>query len=194
MRGPDVLRERDAWNAWAQSVLHRWGASWRRLSPRERRLLGLAALLLAAAIVWLAGLRPALDTLRQAREQLPVLQAQASELEAVVLESRALGRSRRGTLSAEETAAALQDSLRRAGLHENSRLGSARADGDRVQRVLTVDRAPAAGLMAWLAQLPEVAQVRVRRLELARSHVDGRDRPGMLSGTVELTLPMRNPS
>lgn len=193
MSGPDVLRERVARNARAQSVLHRWGASWRRLSPRERRLLGLAALLLAAAIVWLAGLRPALDTLRQAREQLPVLRAQAAELEAVVLESRALGRSRRGTLSVEETVAALQDSLRRADLQENSRFGPARVEGDRVQRVLTVDRAPAASLMAWLAQLPEVAQVRVRRLELARSHVDGRDRPGLLSGTVELALPMGNP-
>ncbi|MGB3422921.1 MAG: type II secretion system protein GspM [Castellaniella sp.] len=188
MSGPDMLRRRDAWNARAQTLLDRWGASWWRLSPRERRLLGLAALLLGAAVLWLAGLRPALDTLRRTQEQLPVLQAQAAELEAIVLESRALSRGRRGSMPVEETVAALQDSLRQAGLQAHGRFGTARVEGDPMRQVLVVDRAPAAGLLAWLAQLPEVARVRVHRLDLARSHVDGRDRPGLLSGTVELAL------
>ncbi|MGB3706576.1 type II secretion system protein GspM [Castellaniella sp.] len=190
MSGPNRLHWRGAWLTRVQPMLHRWGASWRHLSPREQRLLGLMILLLGAAVLWLAGLRPALDTLRQVREQLPVLQAQTAELDAIVLESRALGRSRRGTLSVEETAAALQDSLQRAGLQANGSFGPVRAEGDQLRRVLTVDRAPVASLLAWLAQLPEVARVRVWRLELARSHVDGRDRPGLLSGTVELMLPM----
>ncbi|CAM5201492.1 General secretion pathway protein M OS=Castellaniella defragrans OX=75697 GN=HNR28_001600 PE=4 SV=1 [Castellaniella defragrans] len=194
MSGPNAFRRRYAWSAWGRSVLHRWGVSWRRLSSREQRLLGLAALLLGTAVLWLAGLHPALDTLRHAREQLPLLQTQAAELEAIVLESRALGLRRRGSMPVEETIVALRDSLQRAGLRANSRFGPARTEGGgQVRAVLAVDRAPAAGLLAWLAQLPEVARVRVHRLELARSHVDGRDRPGQLSGTVELTLPMGGP-
>ncbi|WP_368641935.1 type II secretion system protein GspM [Castellaniella ginsengisoli] len=194
MSSLDVSRWREAWNTRAWPVLHRWGAFWRRLGSRERRLLGLAALLLGAAVLWLAGLRPALDTLRRAQEQLPVLQAQAAELEGIVLESRALNRSRRGSMSTEATFAALQDSLRRTGLEENGRFGPARVEGDRVRRALVVDRAPAAILLSWMAQLPEAARVRVHRLELARSHIDGRDRPGLLSGTIELALPAEAPS
>lgn len=194
MSGPNAFRWQDAWNARARPVLHRWSASWRRLSLRERRLMGLTALLLGAAVLWLAGLRPALHTLRQTQEQLPVLQAQTAALDAVVLESRALGRNRRGSMSVEETVAALQDSLQRAGLQEHGRFEPARAQGDQVRQVLTLDRAPAAALLAWLGHLAEVARVRVHRLELARSHVDGRDRPGLLSGIVELALPVGHPS
>ncbi|WP_276808988.1 type II secretion system protein GspM [Castellaniella defragrans] len=193
MSGPHAQRWRDAWNARARPALGRWHAAWRRLSPRERRLLGLAVLLLGVAVLWLAALRPAIGTLRQAREQLPVLRAQAAELEAVVLESRALGRERRGAMTLEETAAALQESLRRAGLQAHGRFGPVRAADGAMRQPLTVEQAPAARLLAWLAQLPEIARVRVHRLDLARSHVGGRDRPGLLSGSIELALPAGSP-
>jgi general secretion pathway protein M len=170
-------------------VLARGGAVWSQLSPRERRLCGAAVLLLAAAVSWWAGLKPALDTLRQARTQLPVLLAQSAELDAIMLESRALGRERRGAMTLEETVAALRDSLHAAGLQGQGRFAPPSAIQDGAQLVLTVERMPVAGLLAWLAQLPGMARVRVLGVDLTRSHIDGRDRPGLLSGTVTLFVP-----
>ena len=182
-------RWRAAWAARVRPALDHGQARWQQLSPRERRLTCVAAVLLAVAVVWWVGLRPAIHTLRQARTQWPVLQAQAAELDALVLESRALGRERRGVMTLEETVAALQDSLRDAGVQAHGRLGPPSAAQTGARQTLTVDRMPVAALLAWLARVPDIARVRVLRLDLARSHIDGRDRPGLLSGTVELLLP-----
>ena len=184
------LRWQACWQTRLRPVLDRGRTVWLQLSPRERRLSGVAAVLLALALLWWAGLQPALDTLRQARAQWPALQAQAAELDAIVLESRALGRQRRGALSLEDTVTALQDSLQAAGLQAYGRFGPpAAAQDGAAHQTLSVDRMPVAGLLAWLAGLPETARVRIIGLDLARSHIDGRDRPGLLSGTIELALP-----
>ncbi len=57
-------------------TLHRLRARWSAMPPRERRLLLLAAAVLAVALLWLALLRPALRTLRDAPGEIARLQAQ----------------------------------------------------------------------------------------------------------------------
>lgn len=164
--------------------------AWLRRTPREQKLLRGGALLLAAALLWLVGLKPALESIALARAQLPALQAQASRLDAVILEAQALSRGRSGAMSADETEQALRASLGSAGLDtlaEFSRLADARPGETQWQVRFT--NAPAGRIVEWMSSLPFVAQVQTRQADLARSIVDGRDRPGQLTGAIVLAMP-----
>jgi len=163
--------------------------AWKRRTRREQTLLRGGALLLAAALLWTIGLKPALERIDSARAQLPVLQAQASRLDAIILEARALDRGRSGAMSADETGQALQASLRSAGLDslsEFSRLTDTAPD--EAQWQVRFANAPAGRIVEWMSSLPFVAQVQTRQVDLARSNVDGRDRPGQLTGAIVLAL------
>lgn len=166
--------------------------AWRRRTAREQGLLRWGALLLAAALLWAAGLQPALERIRIAQAQLPALQAQASRLDALILEAQALDRGRSGTMTAEETGQALEASLRSAGLDALSRFsGAPDAVNAGTQWRISFANAPAGRIVEWMSSLPYVAQVRTVQVDLARSNVDGRDRPGQLTGTVLLSLPAK---
>lgn len=167
-------------------------AAWQRRTRREQSLLRGGALVLAAALLWAAGLQPALRDIRAARAQLPVLQAQASQVDAIILEAQALNRGRSGAMSAEETEQALRASLRSAGLDALSQFGRPpeAAQGETLWQ-LRFANAPAGRVIEWMSSLPFVAQVQTRQVDLARSNVDGRDRPGQLTGVVVLALPAR---
>ncbi|MBV6274018.1 type II secretion system protein M [Alcaligenaceae bacterium CGII-47] len=165
-------------------------AAWQRRTRRERRLLGLGALLVLVMVLWMVGLRPALRTIEQAHEQLPLLQARTAQLDAIILDVQTLGSRRQGVLSIPETQAAMQAGLRELGLSTLSTLSEqAQPAPDAARWHVSFDNAPSAALMAWLAGLPAIAQVRIHRLDLARSNVDGRDRPGQMTGFVVLALP-----
>jgi len=163
--------------------------AWKRRTRREQALLRGGALLLAAALLWSIALKPALERIEGARAQLPVVQAQASRLDAIILEARALDRGRSGAMSADETGQALQASLRSAGLDSLSELSRlADAAPDEAQWQVRFANAPAGRIVEWMSNLPFVAQVQTRQADLARSNVDGRDRPGQLTGTIVLAL------
>jgi len=166
--------------------------AWKARTRREQTLLRGAALLLAAVLLWTVGLKPALEGIRQARSQLPVLQAEASRLDAIILEARALDRGRSGVMSADETEQALKGSLASVGLDalgQFERLDDAPSGETHWQ--VRFANAPAGRVVEWMANLPFVAQVQTRRADLARSNVDGRDRPGQLTGVVVLALPAK---
>ena len=162
-------------------------ASWKQRSAREQTVLRWGAVILAMAVAWLVGVQPALERLRHAHQELPVLQAQSSRLDAIILEAKALDRGRSGVLSVDETEQAVRGSLTSAGLDTVSRF-SAYPESLATWQI-TFTNAPASRLIEWLSGLPYVAQVKAERLDLARSNVDGRDRPGQLTGVVVLTLP-----
>jgi general secretion pathway protein M len=177
------------WRARLEPLARHSRVVWQQRTAREQRLLKGGALLLIAAVLWAASLRPALHKIQQAREQLPVLQAQASQLDAIILEAKALGRGRSGGLSAAETELALQASLRSMGLDAVSALS--RSEGPTVREAqwqIQFASAPAGRIMEWMVNLPFVAQLQTRQVDLARSNVDGRDRPGLLSGVIVLAL------
>src|SRR3546814_12014539 len=56
--------------------------------------------LVVAALVWLLGLKPALNTIEQSREQLPRLHADAAQVDALILEAQALQRGQTGKIDA----------------------------------------------------------------------------------------------
>lgn len=162
-------------------------AAWMQRTPRERSLLRSAALVLGVALLWLVGVQPALERVRSAHSQLPVLQSQASRLDAIILEAKALDRGRSGTLSLDETEQALRSSLSSSGLVDLSRFN---ADTDaQAQWRIEFTNAPAGRLVEWMSGLPYVAQVRTVQVSLARSNINGRDRPGLLTGSVTLAMP-----
>jgi len=168
--------------------------AWQRRTPREQRLLKGGALLLGVALLWTAGLKPALETIDNAHSQLPALQAQASRLNAVILEAKALDRGRSGAMSAEETEQALRASLGSAGLDALAQFSPhPDAEAGKTQWEVRFDNAPAARIVEWMSSLPFVAQVQTLQAALERSVVDGRDRPGQLTGTIVLAMPSKEP-
>lgn len=179
----------DALRARLEPLARQARAAWQQRTLREQALLRGGALLLVAVLLWVVALRPALQTVQTARQQLPVLQAQTARLGAVILEAEALTRGRSGTIPASDTEQALQTSLRAAGLETVSVLS--RSDGvvaKETQWQVQFANAPAGRIMEWMSNLPFVAQMQTRRVDLARSNVDGRDRPGQLSGVVVMAL------
>ncbi|HEY9571981.1 MAG TPA: type II secretion system protein GspM [Pusillimonas sp.] len=177
-------------------LAHRIRAVWQQRTPREQALLRGGAILLIVALFWVLALRPASQTIQAAHQQLPLLQAQAARLGEVILEAKALARGRSGIIPAGDTEQALQTSLRAVGLETVSVLSrpngaAAKATQWQVQFV----NAPAGRVMEWMANLPFVVQMQTHRVDLARSNVNGRDRPGQLSGLVVLTqTSQRKPS
>ncbi len=162
---------------------------WAARSQREKRLLIAMAVVLLAAILWTLALAPALRTIQRAQAGLPGLQARAAQLDAVIREAQALGQVRRGQLSAAEAGEALAASLRDAGLDAGLAAQGPDVDSGAVaQWRIRFDDAPAAQVVEWLAGLPDIASLRVRQLDLGRSLVAGRERPGRLSGEVLLAL------
>jgi general secretion pathway protein M len=162
-------------------------AAWQQRTRRERILLRVAALLLVTAVLWILALSPALHTVQAARQQLPVLQARTAQLGAVILEAEALARGRSGNIPAGDAEQALQTSLRAADLDTVSVLS--RPDGAAARQAqwqVQFHNAPAGRIMEWISSLPFVVQMQTGRVDLTRSMVDGRDRPGQLSGVVVL--------
>ena len=166
--------------------------AWRQRTPREQALLRGAVLLIFLAVLWTVGVRPALQTVQRAHQQLPVLQAEAAQLSAVLLEAKALGRGRSGTLSVPATEAALTASLDDAGLDQVSVFSRAEGPASEAgQWQVQFIRAPAGRVIEWVSRLPLVAQVQIREADLARSVVDGRDRPGQLDGRIIVAMPAK---
>ena len=161
---------------------------WKRRTSREQGLLRVAALVIFAALLWTQGLRPALHTIDQSRELLPVLRAQAAQVNALILEAQALRQRRSGSIDLPGVAAALQASLRRAGLDESATLKEVPpSDGDGFpQWEIALFDAHATRVMEWIASLPGLVHLHTRSVELLRSNIDGRDRPGQVSGRILL--------
>ncbi len=177
------------WRNGIDAVCARCAALWAARSQREKRLLLAMAAVLLAAVLWTLALSPALRTIERAQAGLPGLQARAAQLDAVIREAQALGQVRRGQLSAAEAGEALAASLRGAGLDAGLAAQGPGADSDAVaQWRIRFDDAPAAQVLEWLAGLPDIASLRVLELDLGRSLVAGRERPGRLSGEILLVL------
>lgn len=189
---PTMAKLREAWHARTDVLVTKARHAWQQRTPREQTLLRAGAVLLAIALLWTIALRPALNTIQKARQQLPSLQVQATQLSAIILEAKALGRGRSGALPAAETEAALKAGLSRAGLDTVGVLGQPdNPASDETQWQVRFTNAPAGRIIEWMTDLPFIVQVQTRRVDLARSNVNGRDRPGLLTGTILLALPSK---
>lgn len=150
---------------------------WHGLAPREKIWVAGAAAVLAAALIWLIAIGPALGTLRTAETQHRSLDSQLQRMRGLQAQARAL--QAQPKQSYEEAQRLLELSVR-------ERLGaSARTAvaGDRV--TLTLTGTPADALAQWLTQ----ARVNARALP-SEAHLL-RNASGLWDGTLVLTLPPR---
>ncbi|MCB5364383.1 type II secretion system protein M [Pusillimonas sp. CC-YST705] len=165
-------------------------AFWLQRTLRERRLLTVAAVLVGIWLLWAVAVQPALRTVEDSRKSLPALRADAAQVQALIIEAQALQRGRAVVQDADAVQAALEASLQRAGLAQASvtRLSETGADTAALWSI-QLEQASATRVVDWLASLAFLLQLETRKVDLARYQVDGRDRAGLLSGTVELALP-----
>lgn len=164
---------------------------WAVRTPRERMLLRVGMALAVAALIWTQALQPSLTTIEQSRELLPRLHANAAQVDALILESQALQRQQSGKIAPAAMSDALNDSLRRAGLEAAAALTEIRPPSDGPSRhwELVLNNASAARVMEWLSSLPYLLRLQTLSVELMRANVDGRDRPGHVSGRIVVRQP-----
>ncbi len=179
-----------AWQARLDDLRQRVRAFWLQRTLRERRLLTVAGALLGIWLLWAIAVRPALDTVAESRQTLPALRADAARVQALIIEAQALQRGRATVQDAESVQEALASSLQRAGLQQAVLERLSEAGQDTAARwEVRFEEVSASRVVDWLASLAYLLQLETRQVDLARSQVDGRERAGLLTGTVELALP-----
>ena len=150
---------------------------WQGLAPREKMLVGGTAALIAAVLVWLIAIGPALATLRTAEEQHRALDAQLQRMRSLQAQAQAL--QSQPKLGAEEALRMLELSVRQR-LGTSARLVIA---GERA--TITLSGTQPDALAQWLTQ----ARVNARALP-GEAHIS-RNSAGLWEGTLVLTLPAR---
>lgn len=150
---------------------------WEGLAPREKTLIAGAAALVAAALLWLILMGPALGILRSAPQQHRALDAQLQRVRGLQLQAQALQSQPKQNHD---------EALRQLELSVKERLGtSARllAAGDRA--TVTLSGAAPDAVAQWLMQ----ARVNARTLP-NEAHLY-RNSGGLWEGTLVFTLPPR---
>lgn len=163
------------WSTHAQAL-------WGRLAPRERRAVGLAAMLVAAALAWWLLLAPALATLRTAEQQHRELDARLDRMRRLQAEAQTL--QAQPKLQREDALRAL-DAATRQRLGAGGQLSVA---GDRA--TVTLRGVPAEALAHWLAQARSNARAVPTEARLQRS-VGAPGAAAAWDGSVVLSLPGR---
>lgn len=169
---------------WLEPLQRNAALHWQRLAPRERRLVWLATTMAALAVIWLVLLEPALETTSRLRASLPVLRAQAAQVEIVIAEARELSRQAGTGATFAPSTTALNDSLQRAGLSDSTTLAAL----DALSWEVTFVQAPLEPILLWLRDLPFELRLRAAEADLSRSPGEaGPPVAGLVSGTVMLT-------
>ena len=155
----------------AQAALR---ARWAALAPRERRLVALAAGLLAVFLLWTVALAPAWRTLRSAPAQIDALEAQLQQMQALAAEAAHL----RGTppVPLDQAQAALTAATERLA----SPASKLSLQGERA--LLSLKGVSADQLSAWLAEARAGARARVVEATLTQTG------PGTYDGSLTLAL------
>lgn len=144
-----------AWAVALATLRERWQA----LGARDRRLLGLAAAVLGAFLLWSVAVQPAWRTLREAPAQREALESQWQKMQLLAAEARQLRDAPK--LSAEQAAAALRSASDQLGTRAKLSL-----QGDRA--VLTLNGVSTTQLREWLAEARAGARARPVEAQLSR--------------------------
>ena len=161
-------------------------AWWRSLAIRERRLVSVACILVAAAVLWWFALAPALTSLRGSQALHSQLDAQLQQMQA--LKAQALALKSQPIMQADEARRALQTGIRQT-------LGNsvqAVFAGDRV--TVTLKGVPADALAQWLVQARVNARslaVEARLVKSVSANGAGTTSPVTWDGTLVMTLPAK---
>ncbi len=153
---------------------------WDALAARERRLVGVAAVLVAAALVWWLALAPALATLRGAEQQHQTLDAQLQYMLAQKAEAIALQAQTRA--GGEDPRRALEASLKQAfGAQASVQVAGERA-------TVNVKGVSSGALANWLVDVRANARLLPAEVRLLRS---GAPTPELWDGSLVLNFPAR---
>lgn len=148
--------------------------AWDKLPLRERRLLALAAAVVVLALVWAAGIAPAVRTLAAAPAQIEKLDAQLQSM--LKLAAQARGLQSRPSVTRDEALRTLEASLQQR-LGTTAQLSVA---GERVS--VTLKGAAPDVLAQWLSQARVTSRAVATQAMLTRG-------PSGWDGTVVLELP-----
>lgn len=149
-------------------------ARWQALASREKALVGTAASLLLAALLWAVGIQPAWRTLQRAPAQLDALDSQTLTMRRLAAEVSELRQS--PPPSAAQAAEALQAATQRLGPVARLTVQADRA-------VLTLEGVPPEALRAWLAEARSGARARPIEAQLMQAGAG-------FSGTVTVAIPV----
>lgn len=167
---------RGRWRARWRGQVERGVAAWSRLTPSERRLLGLCTVVVVAAGCWLAVIEPALARIDRSREELRRLETAGRELQALLRQAGPAPAAPPAAVSAQ----ALGRWLDAAGLAGHYHVAPQGSE-DGAWRV-TFQRAPAAPLAAWLLAGPSPLPLALAQVALQRQdEVEAAD-PGVAPG------------
>lgn len=145
--------------------MRRW---WQGLARRERMLVAAAAALALGAVVYLLAIEPAWKTRARLAVELPLLRAQAAEVDALALEARQLGARAAAALPPAALKAALEQSLAAAQIRD------ARVSLPDERRILvSVQAAPVTPWLAWLEQAARESRLRIARVEMSLAGARG---------------------
>ena len=164
-----LSRARTSFGAWMAP----WQERWKALTPRDRRLLGVAVLLAGLTLLWLLAIAPAWRVVREAPAHLDQLDAQLLTMQRLAAEARALRAA--PPVSAGQSQAALKAATEALG--SAARLVIA---GDRA--TVTFVNANGTQVRDWLAEARGAARARPVEASLSRG-------PQGLSGSVVVVLP-----
>lgn len=148
--------------SFANTAAARMRGWWRSLTPKEQRLVSIAAAVVGLALLWWVALAPALRTLTTAPQEHARLDAQLQQMRALQTQARALQAQPR--TERQEAIRALEASLQ-GGLGGQAQMQP--QPGDAVGVALR--QVPADALAGWLAQARANARAVPRELHLTRS-------------------------
>jgi len=156
-----------------------------KLAPRERRALGVAAAVVAMALLWWLALAPALATLRQAPEQHIKLDAELQHLQTLAAQAQAL--QSQPPLGRDDALRALETATQRH-LGADAKLN---AVGD--QATATFKTAEATALAQWLAEVrinarTVPAELRLSAATPSATAATAAARPGVWQGSAVFAL------
>lgn len=158
-----------------------WHARWAQLTAREQSWIRVAVVVLALALLWQAGLAPALRVWRNSPQQRAQLDRQQAELLALQAQARSL--QAQPTLSRQEAQQTLAQLTR--DLLPGAQLVS---QGD--QQRVTLKGTSGASLAQWLSVTRQSAQATVTDMRLQRSPTSP-ETPALWDGQITLQLPLR---
>jgi general secretion pathway protein M len=149
-------------------------AWWTGLSRRERTAVMAAALLVGAAVLYLAAVEPAWRTRARLSAELPRLRAEVVQTDALAAEAKKLRTRTRTLESPAQTKAALEKLL----AEKNLPAAALREEGERL--VLSVRRVEVGPWLAWLKDASTELPLRISSARISRVA------PGLVDAEVAL--------
>lgn len=164
-------------NQTLQQARDAFDAFWLERDPRERKMLGVGAAAVAAALLYFVAIGPAINGVIKLQKDLPQLRQQALALQGLANQAQALAAAPQvpATLSTSES---IEASLTRKGFKAQSIV----VTGDLVR--VQINGVSFAGLLDWIDEMQKTA-----RLTLVESNFAAQAQTDIVNATLSLRQP-----